>query len=1557
MIGVDLGAQYVKVAAYSSTLLSPTTSTTETKMILNDQTNRKSPSCVALRYVTVGWSVKVNHVKNEENREEEEEEKRKNNNASKVHKEPMSNNFFTLERAFAEPADALLYRFPTQTVCHPLQYLSSSYSSSSMHISLSHNDEREEMAQDCGTSISCTRVGEGSCGCGSRTPDSRYHTTYSANHPHRSSAAIVIPFSPSEYVRGASPSLYEIASSLTSTSPYRSSSSPRAKAKEEEQKKSGTARTERWPTATASPSSRPFAAFSVEELIGMFLREARRLGEQDANTINQVKEEMAIQLMKNKRMKPFLDGWKREKKNNQESIEKNDDYNHHYHNDDDDYDGSEEERESKTHQENSPSPPSPPIRQAVLAIPSGLSVAGRQSLVDAGTLAGFRATRLLHSTTAAVYQLFHLRGEDFIELLKTVTTRRSKLLTGEDQEKQEKRKEDGADGQRWRRKEEEEGEETVVKGGGSADDLPHMNKDGAGSPTVSREKGSSLFQRNIRNNDSLSSRARSGASSFIRNYNRKTSAMEEEEVYLMVFEMGYQWTEASVFAVSAVSSSVKIAADALHRARARRTAGSRPASPTDPVHRGGSHTNDGGKEKEKINMFDADFLRESHTDSASSSSSTSPQVRLRRVSTARSSTLGGQAFDMCIAQYWDKMFFEHRILGNASSSSSRSVGGGAATVEQQKDRLALLRAAEEARERLSVNKVIPVHVERLHPSSSSSSFSTTLSVETFNHQCRHLFEAAVQMAKDVWDTVDELYAPSVSPLRRSSTSSSPEEEKTKEDEENDYPHPRLERLEVVGAAARMPGLMADLSLLPSQLLRRPFPRSRSTTGTESKDGEGGGGRGGDGAAGAAEVQTGSKGERKGGRGSTHDLGKGTGVPVRLRQSLNADEAVVLGAVGFASGGGSSLHNNHNNAETSSFSSFSSSPSWMPGTSWVQDALTNNIYMQVSVPPELRVFKDNQEDENPPIQVEKKKERGKEEGERDHNHHNTNMDRRNETPPSQEPQTVSAALYYYRSPLQLVLEKDYTVLPALYSAVLPEEAITGPFIFSLYSPPSSSFSLTSPAAPPPERQGWHPPSSSAGSFSTTNTRSGGRASFPPPFTPMRSHEEEMSWLSEQLELFYEQATRRAATTARTTTTAPSSSPPILLPPDTFARHYAIRDTHLIRHTIKETLKKEEAAGTNATFHRRLELLPSSMRVVVQVRVKEDGIPEVHQAYMEASWTVSEEVWEPVAAPTATEGGAVKRRKNNANSSLPLYNGEENEEDASSGEPPQEERETFVVKEEEEEEGSGSSPQEGTWRPVTPRMIHRSFPLGMMPVIPSVTTAPPPPSFSSNPNANTFNHHDPLKNASIQELEAAAAAIVGHLGKSTDDSVDGIPRASLAIPALAFSSSGHLSPSLEFTPTSFQSVPVTLILPAGSNLNFPELVLSRTRLDAIDKAEERQRQRTHFRNELETLIIQIRISAVWEKLSERFPSWFATPQDEDDGDDDEEEGKKQKEAVEPGQKEDGAAAQLQWWYNEVERLSEWLENKGEDASLKGLRRRLAKGKALKQAMDSTITALLS
>lgn len=115
-------------------------------------------------------------------------------------------------------------------------------------------------------------------------------------------------------------------------------------------------------------------------------------------------------------------------------------------------------------------------------------------------------------------------------------------------------------------------------------------------------------------------------------------------------------------------------------------------------------------------------------------------------------TLGGVAFDECIAAQWDKDFFDGRILRGVAEATSA-----AERREAAKQRLSLLRAAHRAKEILSVNREAHVTMDGIRVGddvgkqslqlrqTAEGAWVVRLKREDFEQQCRSLFDAAVDL--------------------------------------------------------------------------------------------------------------------------------------------------------------------------------------------------------------------------------------------------------------------------------------------------------------------------------------------------------------------------------------------------------------------------------------------------------------------------------------------------------------------------------------------------------------------------------------------------------------------------------------------------------------------------------------------------------------------------------------------------------------------------------------------------------------------------------------------
>lgn len=1290
VLSIDLGAQYVKTAAYTSMYSSPISFTTEEKMILNDQTNRKSPSCVALRYMPHRSPVA---------------DEKHHRGAMGEKENPPTPLSYTLERVFAEPADALLYRFPTQTVCHPFQYLFSSLSSS-----------------------------EGEKDMVSLSTRTRYQTLFTTSHPYRRTPVFLIPFVSSDDLSIlASPSDTHrrkkgVITALASPHPQRSS--PRA---------------QHDGVGKEGAEEETFSAFTPEEILAMTIRESKRLAQQTDVSLHSLSEKRKEQFLQHREMRAYRHAW--------EAAHQTDGM------DTSSPSGAslpipQKDEKSTSLSRVVPPPPSPsaPIAKAVLAIPSGLSVAARQSLLDAATLAGCRQIRLVHSTTAAVYALFHSQGEGLMKVLKSAASFRRRQTMRQD---------------------------TAMSSPTTG--VPRKEEEEAHTPHEDAEEEGGGWERKKKNG------TRGSGTTFPPDASSEMSfAADTDEVYVMIFEMGYQWAEAGVFALSTVSPAVQLAADALRTARGK----------------GNSPLNNKKEKEDRTNAWG------SEEDGDTLSSKGFPSLRLRRVASARSAALGAHALDSCIAAHWDAEYFSHRVLGPTTTPSSSRPA-----IEGQKDRLALLRAAEDARERLSVNKAVPVHIERLQPtSSSSSSFSTTLTREMFEKECADVLEAVVGVAKRAWAAVDALHT--------------------------DRVPAQLERIDVVGAAARMPRLMQLLGSLPSSLPPHAAASSSSPSPSPARVLEG-------------------------------------GPPVGIRQTLNADEAVVRGALSLATAGSATA---------------ASMPLWMPrGTSWVQDTLTNNIYLQASVPPEFSAFAypTSEETEEEP--------------------HKT-------MPNNNSRSSGGGGAQPYRSPLQLVWEKDVTVVPSMYTVVLPAASLLSrsPFILSLYSPPP----------PPPSPEQEEQEGRKRRTTTTTEARS-------PVFAaeevfPIHPDETERQWLSDALDRFYRLSS--------------SSSSDGQWPLDTFARHYLLSDVHLLRYSIRNALRQEEVV--NATLERHVQWEESAVRVAVEMRLREDGIPEVSRASMEVQWVVLEKVWVEATQTTTTAryrgimGVKKEEKEENEKEKVEEVEGETKDR-MSEGEnaTPHQKDVPIPAPNASTEEEEEAVVDRGEWRVRPPRFVNKTFFLAVAPLVPT----PPPPL--SHPSTSPVTNHSEEGSGVEGEKENRTQK-----QKSTRREEEGVPVASYVLPRLRNTS------ATVFTPESFDRMPLTSLLPPGANMATEEWRRSRVRLDAIERAEEWQHFHTHVRNALESVLVQIRSAGVWEKVQQRLAAASRPTEDE--------EGKGNEVASSSSSSSFSERdTSLRVWHEKVDALSEWIETDGEEAALPVLTRALENAKALQKEMQETIAALVS
>lgn len=98
--------------------------------------------------------------------------------------------------------------------------------------------------------------------------------------------------------------------------------------------------------------------------------------------------------------------------------------------------------------------------------------------------------------------------------------------------------------------------------------------------------------------------------------------------------------------------------------------------------------------------------------------------------------VGGRAFDACLAELIENKFIE------ANPKLPRVLPGD--TLAKRKSIISLMRAANKAKETLSVNKQVPVIAEGMAP---NKDFATTITKDEFEEHCKPLFDRAVELAK------------------------------------------------------------------------------------------------------------------------------------------------------------------------------------------------------------------------------------------------------------------------------------------------------------------------------------------------------------------------------------------------------------------------------------------------------------------------------------------------------------------------------------------------------------------------------------------------------------------------------------------------------------------------------------------------------------------------------------------------------------------------------------------------------------------------------------------
>lgn len=115
---------------------------------------------------------------------------------------------------------------------------------------------------------------------------------------------------------------------------------------------------------------------------------------------------------------------------------------------------------------------------------------------------------------------------------------------------------------------------------------------------------------------------------------------------------------------------------------------------------------------------------------------------LRTLGVVEDRSLGGRAFDLCVARIIEAEAREKLNIGPV-------LGGKSAA--QLKSQFSLLRAANKVRETLSVNSYTPYTVEGIVP---DKDFHSTMSRATFESGCSDLFDRVKQLAGDVTKSIN-----------------------------------------------------------------------------------------------------------------------------------------------------------------------------------------------------------------------------------------------------------------------------------------------------------------------------------------------------------------------------------------------------------------------------------------------------------------------------------------------------------------------------------------------------------------------------------------------------------------------------------------------------------------------------------------------------------------------------------------------------------------------------------------------------------------------------------
>lgn len=344
LIAVDLGHENMKIAAWrvqeedlyikaggTGTVTTTTTAMSGSiSMVLNDQTNRKSPPCVAFRYfkAPAGSAVNEGDVQGANAGFHSDG---KNGTGGTLLYPPG----YQLERTFAEQAQALAPRFPTQVICSPAQLLgitlwNSTSPTDATAVAAATTPNTIDAVSEVVTPHQLTATYsfyvkplndllQGRSGGNAAAEDSGSRPPQQPRNHTRQALGVFVPF---------------------------------------------------FPTSTTDAVDEG-AFFSAEELTAMLLGYARQMAEKaDAvdNALSDVDERQLMDLL------------------NRSGV------------------ATTSGRADLLRGHAVP-------QYAALTIPVHATVAQRQALIDAASLAGLRVVRLVHSTTGAAVQLAYMKAE------------------------------------------------------------------------------------------------------------------------------------------------------------------------------------------------------------------------------------------------------------------------------------------------------------------------------------------------------------------------------------------------------------------------------------------------------------------------------------------------------------------------------------------------------------------------------------------------------------------------------------------------------------------------------------------------------------------------------------------------------------------------------------------------------------------------------------------------------------------------------------------------------------------------------------------------------------------------------------------------------------------------------------------------------------------------------------------------------------------------------------------------------------------------------------------